>query len=67
MAVMGEVGLSGELRSIGQLERRLNEAERLGFRRAIVPQVALRRSQPKTGLEVIAAATLKDALKVALG
>ncbi len=66
MAVMGEVGLSGELRSVGQLERRLNEAERLGFRRAIVPQVALRRGRPKTGIEVVPAGTLRDALKVAL-
>ena len=35
---VGEVGLGGELRSVGQLERRLGEAERLGFRRAYVPE-----------------------------
>jgi DNA repair protein RadA/Sms len=66
VVVMGEVGLSGELRSVGQLERRLNEAERLGFRRAIVPEVAWRRSKARAVIDVIPAATLRDALKVAL-
>jgi DNA repair protein RadA/Sms len=40
LAATGEVGLSGELRPVGQLERRLAEAARLGFRRVIVPQQA---------------------------
>jgi DNA repair protein RadA/Sms len=35
---MGEIGLSGEIRSVSQLERRLTEASRLGFTRAIVPK-----------------------------
>ena len=39
---IGEVGLLGELRGVTGLERRLAEAERLGFRRAVVPQVAAR-------------------------
>ena len=39
-AVVGEVGLSGELRSVSQLERRLREAHSLGFTRAIVPATA---------------------------
>lgn len=36
----GEVGLGGELRQVGRMDRRLAEAARLGFRRAIVPQSA---------------------------
>jgi len=36
--VIGEIGLSGELRSVNQLDRRINEASRLGFSRMIVPQ-----------------------------
>ena len=35
--VIGEVGLTGEIRPVGQLEKRLSEAEKLGFRKAIVP------------------------------
>lgn len=39
MVLVGEIGLSGELRSVSQLERRLNEAAKLGFTRGINPQV----------------------------
>ena len=47
-ALIGEIGLSGELRSVSQLALRLHEAAKLGFRRAIVPRHALRgrRTQP---------------------
>jgi DNA repair protein RadA/Sms len=34
---IGEVGLGGEIRAVARLERRLNEASRLGFRHALVP------------------------------
>jgi DNA repair protein RadA/Sms len=68
LAVIGEIGLSGELRSIGQLSRRLREAAKLGFKRAIVPHNALRHKGeeiPKE-IEAIGARTLADALNVAL-
>ncbi|HEX2048105.1 MAG TPA: DNA repair protein RadA [Acidimicrobiales bacterium] len=55
----GEVGLCGELRQVGQTTRRLAEAARLGFRRAIVPASA---PDPPPGIEVIRASTLPDAL-----
>ena len=38
MAMIGEVGLTGEVRSIDQLDKRLNEAARLGFQRCVVPE-----------------------------
>ncbi len=69
LAIMGEVGLSGELRSVGQLARRLNEAQKLGFGRALVPQSTLRRKGKDDlpqGIQVIGARTLKDALDAAL-
>jgi DNA repair protein RadA/Sms len=40
--VLGEVGLGGEIRNIKYLEQRLNEAEKLGFREAIIPDSALK-------------------------
>ncbi len=40
LALIGEIGLSGELRSVSQLDRRLAEAANLGFARAIVPSTA---------------------------
>jgi len=61
----GEVGLLGELRSVGGTERRLREAARLGFARALVPRT--RGAAPIVeGLEVIPVATVRDALAVAL-
>ncbi|MER2600556.1 MAG: DNA repair protein RadA [Caldilineales bacterium] len=67
LAVVGEVGLSGELRSVSQLARRLNEAAKLGFTRCIVPRgrAAAAVTAP-AGLEVIGARTLNQALDVAL-
>ena len=55
----GEVGLGGELRQVHQTARRLAEAARLGFRRAIVP-VSAPLSLP--GIEVVRVATLADAV-----
>ncbi|HYC06307.1 MAG TPA: magnesium chelatase domain-containing protein, partial [Candidatus Binatia bacterium] len=65
---VGEVGLLGELRSVSGLERRVREAVRLGFGRAIVP--APRRGAAALridGAEVVAVATLREALAAALG
>jgi DNA repair protein RadA/Sms len=65
LVVLGEVGLSGELRSVGQLEKRLREAEKLGFLRAVVPSGSRGRLPAKVGgLEVIAASTLREAVRV---
>jgi DNA repair protein RadA/Sms len=64
---VGEVGLLGELRSVPGLERRLREASRLGYRRAIVPQPVRGGRHPDVpGIEVVAVATLRDALRAAL-
>jgi DNA repair protein RadA/Sms len=60
LVALGEVGLSGELRGVGQLEQRLREAAKLGFKRALVPRVA---STPSlTQIEVTRVATLHDAV-----
>jgi DNA repair protein RadA/Sms len=67
VAILGEVGLSGELRSVGQLGRRLHEAAKLGFGRALAPRSMLKRGETLPGgIEVIGARTLREALDVAL-
>jgi DNA repair protein RadA/Sms len=66
LVALGEVGLSGELRSVAQIERRLVEAERLGFRRCVLPAANLRRGRLNTNLELLAAATLREAIKETL-
>jgi DNA repair protein RadA/Sms len=65
--LVGEIGLSGELRSVGQAERRLNEAAKLGFRRCIVPRT-LKLARPDTlkGIAVERARSIGDALELAL-
>ncbi len=62
-AVVGEVGLSGELRSVSQFERRMSEAKRLGFDRIVAP-AALGRGlvRPPEGLELIRASSLQEAI-----
>ncbi len=64
--LIGEVGLSGELRWVGQMNARLREAAKLGFRLAIVPR-RIRRSEPwPEGIEVKEARSLRGALNLAL-
>jgi DNA repair protein RadA/Sms len=64
---IGEVGLLGELRAVVGVERRLREAARLGFRRAVVPRPPAGMTLARIdGLEVVAVETLADAIKVAL-
>jgi DNA repair protein RadA/Sms len=65
---IGEVGLLGELRSVAGLERRLREAARLGFGRAIVPRPGRSgRTAEVPHLEILEAATLREAIAIALG
>jgi DNA repair protein RadA/Sms len=66
--LIGEVGLSGELRMVGQMHARLREAAKLGFRSAIVPR-RIRRSGGEPwpeGIQIIEARSLREALGFAL-
>jgi DNA repair protein RadA/Sms len=65
MVLVGEVGLAGELRTVGQLERRLNEAAKLGFTKAIYPPSARKPSLPP-GFRGLQMATLQEAVAAAL-
>src|SRR5690606_34125583 len=62
MVVFGEVGLSGEIRPVLQGQERLQEVAKHGFRKAIVPRSNAPR-QPIPGMEVVAVATLAEALE----
>ena len=66
VVLIGEIGLSGELRMVGQMPNRLSEAAKLGFKRAIVPR-RLRRGQPwPEDIEIIEVRSLREALDHAL-
>jgi DNA repair protein RadA/Sms len=60
--IIGEIGLAGEVRAVPQLSKRLAEAARLGFRRAVAPR-ADGAGAPE-GIEVLAVAQLGDALRL---
>lgn len=67
LVVVGEVGLSGELRAVSQLPARLNEAVKLGFRRAMVPKTVRRSGEPlPEGIDAIAVRSLGEAMDAAL-
>ncbi|MYE27099.1 MAG: DNA repair protein RadA [Chloroflexi bacterium] len=62
IAVVGEVGLSGELRRVGQLAARLNEARKIGFQRALVPKLRRRGGDLPSGIQLIEAGSVADAI-----
>ncbi|MDQ3412466.1 MAG: DNA repair protein RadA [Chloroflexota bacterium] len=63
---IGEIGLSGELRSVSALERRVAEAARLGFSRVILPAASFRRTRiTAPSVELIPVASVANALDVA--
>lgn len=62
---VGEIGLGGELRSVGMIQPRLKEAAKLGFQRAVIPKSNAKGSATKE-LDVVAAATVHDVLDLVL-
>jgi DNA repair protein RadA/Sms len=67
LAAVGEVGLSGELRAVSHLSRRLREAAKLGFSRCIIPATHRKPGEVPDGVEVIHARSLADALAASMG
>ena len=66
-ALIGEIGLAGELRMPGQMPARLREAAKLGFKTAIVPK-RLRKGEPwPKDIEIVEARSLYQALEAAFG
>lgn len=64
--LIGEIGLSGELRSVGQMPARLREAANLGFKTAIVPRRHRKGEAWPKGIEIVEARSLRQALDAAL-
>ncbi len=62
--VFGEVGLSGEIRGVTNAERRVQEAEKLGFKRCIIPEVNLKGVDNKTGLKIFGVKSILELINV---
>ena len=58
----GEVGLSGEVRSVSMAEQRVREAQKLGFDTVILPEVCRKQAQKVQGIKLIGVRNVKDAL-----
>lgn len=66
LAIVGEVGLSGELRTVGQLSIRLNEAAKLGFKRALIPKMRRKVEDVPPTIRLIEVRNLAEALAIAV-
>lgn len=64
IALIGEVGLTGELRAVVQLEKRLSELSKLGFTKCIVPYSNKKGLNIPDGLDVLFAKNVESALKI---
>lgn len=67
LVCFGEVGLSGELRQVSNISKRIKEAEKLGFREVLMPSSGLLGKEIKgTKVKILKAATLKETIKAVL-
>jgi len=66
LVVLGEVGLTGEVRAVGQVEARLREAAKLGFHRCLLPQANAQAMSHTVDMELCGVRTVAEALQVIL-
>ena len=67
MVIIGEVGLTGEVRRINLIEKRIKEAEKLGFKTCIIPESNKKDLKDKYKLDIISVRNVNEAIKKALG
>ena len=60
---IGEIGLTGEIRRVNRIEQRVAEAQKLGFKRVIIPKNNLKGWNPPTGIDVVGVATINEAIQ----
>jgi len=65
-AIIGEIGLSGEIRAVSQVNLRINEAAKIGFRRIFMPKMRRSISDIPPGIKIIECANISEALRHAL-
>ncbi len=64
LVAIGEVGLTGEIRAVNMIEKRLKEAEKLGFKKCIIPENNKKLLKDNYKLDIIGAKDIEDALKI---
>ena len=63
IAVIGEVGLTGEIRSVNLIDKRLKEIERLGFKKCLIPENNKKNLKESYNLDIIGVKNINDALR----
>ena len=61
--ILGEVGLGGEIRSVGYIEKRIAEAQKLGFKTAVVPIGNMKNLKVSSSIKIIPVENVKDAIE----
>ena len=64
MVAFGEVGLSGEVRSVSMIENRVAEASKLGFTTCIIPKAYENRLKSMKGMKIIGVRSVQDAMQI---
>jgi len=62
--ILGEVGLTGEVRAVSYADRRINEAKKLGFTRCIVPKGNIQSLENIKDIEIIGVSTVREAISI---
>lgn len=66
LVAIGEVGLTGEIRSVSHMNQRLSEAARLGFKRCVIPANCTKKSEIPNGLTVYPVKNIREAIEISL-
>jgi len=66
LVAIGEVGLTGEIRSVSHMNQRLGEVSRLGFKKCIIPRGGSEKLEIPKGLEIYRVRNLREAIEMAL-
>ena len=66
LVAIGEVGLTGEIRSVSSIEKRVKEAERMGFKQCMIPESSKKQMKYKGNIEVIGVKNIREAIQVAI-
>ena len=64
LVAIGEVGLTGEVRAVNMIEKRIKEAEKLGFKKCIIPENNKKLLKDSYKLDIIGVRNINEALKI---
>jgi DNA repair protein RadA/Sms len=64
---VGEIGLGGEIRTVGQIEKRVQEAAKLGFKKIVIPQNNLKSVKTQGEIEIVGVEKIEEAIKELVG